>query len=215
MADYVEEYSHLRDLLDDILNKRIKVEPNKVENFWTIPQSRRDLIHLLLTDKYLQFFYEETSELLSREELVNYLLLKYRNKLEDKTQKTVLSRSDELVLNQNHNRNKTTVEFNYNLLNKIKNSDEDFNILFNIAEKKGQTKRFLEEFLENQRKNETEVVGELKPIFFTNEQLHRINEEKNNESRRKKHNHKKAQPKYTLSTGLLIRSNQVLSCELF
>ena len=129
-----------------------------------------------MSDKYIHLLYEELSDILTKEEFIDYLRIKHKNKIDLTYPKISLSRSDELILSQNNYDGKNYSVFDNRLLNKLRLYDDDLYILYENFKNSENRKKFWEEFIENQKKKETEIVGELNPPFFTQDQINRINE---------------------------------------
>lgn len=78
-----------------------------------------------------------------------------------------LSRNDELLILTNPYKN----TFDYKLKKKYVLSSEELNYLYEVHIKpKKNEEEFFKEFLKNQNKNQTELFGGIKPIFFTSEE---------------------------------------------
>ena len=138
--------------------------------------NKKNLIYLLMTNKYFQLLYEEISEILTKEEFLDFIRIKYKNKIDMTYPKISLNRSDELILSQNNCDGKNYSTFDNRLLNKFRNYDDDLNILYENNKNSENRKKFWEEFIENQKKKETELVGEYNPIFYSQDQINRIND---------------------------------------
>lgn len=149
---------------------------NIQETFFQMNTNKKNLIYLLMTNKYFQLLYEEISEILTKEEFLDFIRIKYKNKIDMTYPKISLNRSDELILSQNNCDGKNYSTFDNRLLNKFRNYDDDLNILYENNKNSENRKKFWEEFIENQKKKETELVGEYNPIFYSQDQINRIND---------------------------------------
>lgn len=161
--------------------ERKEPEENKLnihDCFLSLNSYKKKHIYLLMSDKYVQLLYEELSDILTKEEFMEFLKIKYKHKVDMFNQKINLSRSDELILNENNSEGKNYCVFDYRLLQKFRKYDEDINILYESIRKGENVKKFWDEFIDNQKKNQTELVGELNPPYFTQDQVNRINETK-------------------------------------
>ena len=159
--------------------ERKEPEENKFniqDAFISLNSLKKRHIYLLMTDKYVQLLFDELSDILSKEEFMDFLRNKYKHKVDTISQKINLSRSDELILSENNYEGKNYCIFDYRLLQKFRKYDEDINLLYESMRKGENVKKFWDEFIDNQKKNQTELIGELNPPYFTQDQINRINE---------------------------------------
>ena len=153
---------------------------NLQETFNSVQITEKNQLYLIMKDKYVQLLFSELSDILTKDEFFTFLQSKNRIKLNEISafnQEINLNRTDELILNQNNSNNgKNYTIFDHRLKNKFLKYDDNLNLLHENFKKNDNKTKFWEEYIDNQKKKEAELIGEFNPPFLSQDQQNKISE---------------------------------------
>lgn len=190
-----------REQLYDMLN----MSPDQFyeHEFKWLSQIEKKRILLLIEDDYLKLLFEEITnrrEIIPLEDFWAFVSKMYPEKMSFSLMNQPIqpSRYDELSLIKNP---RYPIQIDWSVKSRLLASYDDIRKLFQYNMKINQKEElFWREFIKNQDKNMTEIVGGLVNVFFTCEEEKIIKQNSHGNSSNKHFNHKSASAKMTRGT---------------
>jgi hypothetical protein len=166
----------MRNKFFDLINKKDQEYEKIFKNMTTLEKKR---LIFILNDDYLSFIHDELvmkRNILMKDEFLNFIRRKYTQKLTflnciqtiqmSSNILILLLGSDELLLVTNPIRNR----FDGKIKKMFLLANDDLHLIYENIKNTRNEENFWKEFMKNQKNNQTEFFGGIRPLFFTAEE---------------------------------------------